>query len=325
VIIADINGVRLINDAFGYSEGDTIIRETAKIIHDCCRDGDILARTGGDEFSILMPRTGSDDAYAVLQAIQAACLRHNSTAQSHLFDISLSIGFGTKAVFGESMAQTIKMAEEYMCNRKLLSRKSSHNALLASIMTTMFERSQETEEHAERIAVLAKRIGIRLDLSQKQLDELELLSMLHDIGKIAIDDRILNKPGKLDDAEWTVMKKHPEIGYRIAMTSPDLESIADFILSHHERWDGKGYPQGLQGTQIPLLSRILAVADAFDAMTQNRVYRAALSRKQALAEIMLNAGTQFDPDIARIFVDSQMQADSDAEAVCPVPQPMHKP
>jgi HD-GYP domain-containing protein (c-di-GMP phosphodiesterase class II) len=192
-------------------------------------------------------------------------------------------------------------------------------------MTTMFERSQETEEHAERIAVLAKRIGMQLDLSQKQLDELELLSMLHDIGKIAIDDRILNKPGKLDDAEWTVMKKHPEIGYRIAMTSPDLESIADFILSHHERWDGKGYPQGLQGTQIPLLSRILAVADAFDAMTQNRVYRAALSRKQALAEIMLNAGTQFDPDIARIFVDSQMQADSDAEAVCPVPQPMHKP
>ena len=202
-----------------------------------------------------------------------------------------------------------KTAEEYLCNRKLLSRKSSHNALLNSIMTTMFERSQETEEHAERIAVLAKRIGRRLELTQKQLDELELLSMLHDIGKIAIDDRILNKPGKLNDDEWAIMKKHPEIGYRIAMTSPDLESIADYILSHHERWDGKGYPQGLHGTEIPLLSRILAVADAFDAMTQNRVYRAALSHTQALEEILTHMGTQFDPDIARIFVESHSQTD----------------
>ena len=309
VIIADINGVRLINDAFGHSEGDTIIRETAKIIEECCRETDVLARTGGDEFSILMPNTSSEEAYAVLQAIQSACHRHNGTAQNHLFDISLSVGFGTRATAGDSMAHTVKTAEEYLCNRKLLSRKSSHNALLNSIMTTMFERSQETEEHAERIAVLAKRIGRRLELTQKQLDELELLSMLHDIGKIAIDDRILNKPGKLNDDEWAIMKKHPEIGYRIAMTSPDLESIADYILSHHERWDGKGYPQGLHGTEIPLLSRILAVADAFDAMTQNRVYRAALSHTQALEEILTHMGTQFDPDIARIFVESHSQTD----------------
>ncbi|NLV86438.1 MAG: HD domain-containing protein, partial [Clostridiales bacterium] len=141
-----------------------------------------------------------------------------------------------------------------------------------------------------------------LGLSPKELDELQLLSKLHDIGKIGIDDCILNKPDKLSEDEWKIMKRHPEIGHRIAMSSPQLEHIADYILYHHERWDGKGYPKGLKEHEIPVLSRILAVADAYDAMTEDRVYRKALSKEAAIKEIELNAGTQFAPDIARIFL-----------------------
>ncbi len=303
VIIANINGVRLINDAFGYTEGDRVITGVANCIKGCCREGDILARTGGDEFSILLPSTCSNEAYSVIRSISKACELYNSKNFNRRYDVSVSLGFGTKASDSETLEQAAKEAEDYMHNRKLLNRKSSHSTIMASIMTTMYERSQETEEHAERLCLLSKKIGEKLNLTQKSLDELELFAMLHDIGKVGIDDRILNKPGKLDNEEWVIMKRHPEIGYRIAVSSPELEPIAEYILSHHERWDGKGYPQGLKGENIPLLSRILAVADAYDAMTEDRIYRKALAKQDAIEEIRRNAGTQFDPIIAQKFIE----------------------
>lgn len=303
VIIANINGVRLINDAFGHAEGDRVIIEAASFIKRRCREGDILARTGGDEFSLLLPNTDSHEAYNVLRNIHEACEQHNKMNTNRRYDVSVSLGFGTKALSNDTIEHAMKEAEEYMHNRKLLNRRSSHSTILSSITATMYERSQETEEHAERLSLLSKKIGKRLQLPQKSLDALELFAMLHDIGKVGIDDRILNKPGKLNDEEWGVMKRHPEIGYRIAVSSPDLEPIADYILSHHEHWDGKGYPQGLEGENIPLLSRILAVVDAYDAMTEDRIYRKALSNEQALEEIDKNAGTQFDPMIAQRFIE----------------------
>jgi len=174
-------------------------------------------------------------------------------------------------------------------------------------MTTVYEKSQETEQHAERLAELSTRVGRMLNLMEKDLGELQLLGMLHDIGKIGIDDKILNKPGKLTEEEWVIMKRHPEIGYRIARASHKLARIADYILTHHERWDGTGYPKGLKGNDIPLLSRILAVADAYDAMTEDRVYRKAMSKEQALEEIRQNAGTQFDPLISNIFIETILE------------------
>lgn len=309
IIMADINGVRLINDAFGHAEGDRMIIQTAKIIKSCCRMEDISARTGGDEFSILMPDVGREDAYDMLQKIKKACNDYNATIADNAQYLSLSIGYGTKDRDTESMEDAEKEAEEYMRKRKLFERKSYHSAILSSIMATMYARSQETEEHAERIANLTRLMGEKLGLSQKELDNLRLFSMLHDIGKVGIDDRIINKPGKLTEEEWVEMKRHPEIGYRIAMSAPELEGIAEYILCHHERWDGKGYPQGKQGEEIPLPSRILAVADAYDAMSEERVYRKALSIQQAIEEIRLNAGTQFDPNIAKLFIENIRQTE----------------
>jgi HD-GYP domain-containing protein (c-di-GMP phosphodiesterase class II) len=180
----------------------------------------------------------------------------------------------------------------------------SHTESNANIlMTLLFEKSQETEEHAERMAVISRSIGAKMNLPKKSLHDLFLLSILHDIGKIGISERILNKPGKLTKEEWMIMQKHSEIGYGLAKAYPEFAHIAEYILCHHERWDGKGYPLGLKGEQIPLASRIIAVADAYDAMISDRVYRKAMKKEEAVEEIKKNAGTQFDPEIVKIFLE----------------------
>lgn len=303
VVIGDINGVKLVNDAFGHAEGDILIAETAKIIKSCCYSNDILARTGGDEFMILMPRADSETANGVMEKIKRKCEEYNQEISSEVYSINISLGYATKESPDEDLEAVIKVAEDYMYKRKLLEHKSSHSVILSSIKATMYERSHETQEHAERLTYLSKELGRKLKLSQLELDELELLATLHDIGKVGIDDRILNKPDKLSEDEWIEMKKHSEIGFRIAMSSPDLVPIADEILSLHERWDGTGYPQGIMGEAIPLLSRIVSVVDAYDAMTEDRAYRKAMSGEAAAAEILRNAGTQFDPEIAGLFVN----------------------
>lgn len=304
IIIGDINGLKLINDSFGRTEGDRIIIETANLIQAYCRPGDVLARTGGDEFSILMPHTSCETAVELLYAIQAACRQYNSQLSNEAYHINLSLGASTKEMAEEDFTEVCKLAEDYMNQRKLLEKKSSHSSIISSIKATMLEKSHETEEHAERLSLLSRKIGLILHLSQIDLDHLELFATLHDIGKVGIADQIINKPGKLDEAEWVEMKKHPTIGYRIAMSAPNLVPIAEYILSHHERWDGSGYPQKLSGTDIPLLSRILSVVDAYDAITQDRPYRKAMTHEEAIEEIRKNAGTQFDPEIAKVFIEN---------------------
>ncbi|NLI53885.1 MAG: diguanylate cyclase [Clostridiales bacterium] len=303
IISGDINGVKLINDAFGHEKGDRLIVETAKAMQGCCREGDILARTGGDEFVLLMPKTDAPTALAVLQAIQLVCEQINQRSSKETFHISIALGSGTKTDPDQPIETVLRIAEKYMYQRKVLESKSMHSAVLTSIRATLFEKNEETEEHCERLIMLSKMVGRRLNLSQKELDELELLSTLHDIGKIGIPEQILNKPGKLTDEEWIEMKKHPQIGYRIANASLELAPIAEYILCHHERWDGMGYPQKLKERQIPLLSRIISIVDAYDAMTQDRAYRKKMDSAEAVIEIRNNAGTQFDPEIASIFLD----------------------
>lgn len=303
-MIGDINGVKLVNDAFGHAEGDRLIIDSAKILSSCCRNGDTLARIGGDEFGILMPKTDNAEAIDILSKIQAALNAFDANAHKDKFIHSVSLGFATKVTIDEDVSQITRIAEEYMYQRKLLEHNTSHSAIISSIKAAMNETSHETREHAERLAVLSRAIATQLNLPQADLDRLELLATLHDIGKVGISEHILTKQGKLSEDEWVEMRRHPEIGYRIAISAPELIPVAESILCHHERWDGRGYPQGLSRENIPLLSRILSVADAYDAMTQDRPYRNAMTDEEAIAEIRKGAGTQFDPQITQIIFEN---------------------
>ncbi|MDP4088656.1 MAG: diguanylate cyclase [Bacillota bacterium] len=303
VIVGDINGLKIINDSLGHDEGDKLLVAIAQILEGCCRKDDISARIGGDEFAVLMPKTSIETVSEIVRKINSACEEYNKKVAGELYRTSMSLGYSSKTNMEESLDSVLRVAEDYMYKHKLLEVRSLHSSIISSMKTALSEKSQETEEHAQRLVKLTKAVGQAVGLTNQQFDELELFSALHDIGKIGIDDQILNKPDKLSPTEWVEMKKHSEIGCRIAMASQELMSVAYYILTHHERWDGSGYPQGLSGKSIPLLSRILAVADAYDAMTEDRPYRKGMSKEKAIEEIVRNSGTQFDPEMAEIFVD----------------------
>jgi len=307
VIIGDVNGMKLINDAFGHAKGDMLLLKIANILKRCIREDDIIARTGGDEFSILMPHADGQAVRGVVDHIRALCKEKRREEDQDIY-IDIALGYATKSEPADSLDKVILLAEDLMFRRKLLEQKSLRNDYLAYIKTTMYEKSNETEEHAERIAKMSKKLGEEMGLSEDELDELELVAMLHDIGKISIDKDILAKTDKLSDEDWREIKKHPEVGYRIASSTSGLSHIAEYILCHHEHWDGSGYPLGLSGTDIPLISRIISVVDAYDAMTQDRAYRKALSADAAIKEILSHKGTQFDPGIADVFVEKVLLA-----------------
>ena len=302
VIFADIDGLKFINDVFGHFAGDRLIIAAAGILHECCDKKDILARIGGDEFCIIMPRTDYETAVRRMGLIKQKCETYNDSLKDSSFSLNISLGCSTKTSKEQDILMVRKEAEDYMYRRKLFERRSSKSDVVSSMLAALQENSNETREHVKRMEALARRLAERLGLSPEQTDDLALLATLHDIGKVGIDRSLLLNHRKLTADEMKEMKKHPEIGYRIALSTPELINISESILCHHERWDGKGYPQGLSGTDIPLLSRIISIIDAFDAMTNDRSYSSSFSKDEALEEIHDNAGSQFDPDIADEFL-----------------------
>ncbi len=299
IIIGDVNGLKLINDAFGHNQGDLYLCKIAEILLECCRMEDIVARWGGDEFSILLPRTGKKVALKVIERIREKC----SQVSCNNIPLSISLGASEKTENEHDIRDLLVEAEDYMYKRKLLEKKSISSSIISSLEATLMEKSFETREHAERLKGITIEIGKSISLSENKLDELSLLSTLHDIGKIAIPEDILLKKEELTKKEWDIVKRHPEIGYNIAESSPQLAPIAEAILSHHEWWNGTGYPRGLKGEDIPITSRIIAVADAFDVMTNGRVYKRKISKKNAIDELKRFSGKQFDPQLVNKFTE----------------------
>ena len=298
IVVVDINGLKLVNDTYGHSYGDILLKKTTQKLIECFRKEDIIARWGGDEFIVLLSRTPAEVAFDIINRVKSICDKEK------VFNIPLNISIGVSSKVNESqdINDVIKEAESNMIKNKLITKESAHNAIIVSLEKALEERDYETSEHIKRMKNFSLKIGKFLNLSENELNELSLVATLHDIGKIAIPDNILKKPDKLSSEEWEIIKKHPEIGYRIASSSVELKAIAEAILAHHERWDGKGYPRGLKGDQIPLVSRIIAIIDSFDAMISDRPYRKAMSINEAKSELIKCSGSQFDPEIIKKFI-----------------------
>ncbi|HOJ12364.1 MAG TPA: diguanylate cyclase [Clostridiales bacterium] len=298
IIIGDVNNMKLINNSFGYDKGDEVLKAIAQILRLSCRKEDIICRIGGDEFALILPGTREKDAAKICNRIREKC----KSQDQKLLKYEISLGTAARTKKTQDIVDICREAEDKMYKNKLSEGTSLRSSLIDSLRKTIEERTWETEAHAERMKDRALKLGRLLNLSNAELDELALLATLHDIGKIGIPDSILSKKGVLNTEEREIMKKHSEIGYRIAAASPELSNIANAILYHHEHWDGNGYPHGLKGKEIPITSRIISVIDAYDAMTNDRVYHAAISKEKAVEEITNCSGKQFDPRVVEAFL-----------------------
>lgn len=297
IILGDLNGLKLINDTFGHKKGDQILAKAADIMKSAV-PGYVTGRWGGDEFIVIMPRTDPGQAAVIMKQIKDMCREY----KDENVPLDISLGTAAKERAGQSLEDVIETADNMLYRNKLAESRLIRNSILDYLKNMLLEKNIETEEHVLRMKEMAYLVARNMGLSSKDREDLATVAFMHDIGKISIPDHILKKPGKLTPEEWEIMKKHSAIGYRITMSSDEFAHISQSVLSHHERWDGKGYPQGLKGSDIPLLARIISIIDTYDTLTHARVYKEAASVENALAEIERCSGTQFDPAITGIFV-----------------------
>ncbi|MDF2571551.1 MAG: diguanylate cyclase with sensor [Sporomusa sp.] len=306
IIVCDVDGLKLINDTLGHEKGDLLLRTSADILKSSIPHDAVLARIGGDEFGILLPLAGEGELAKIYTRIHQKLRVYNSSRSD--FTISLSLGYAAVSN-GSSVKDAVKLADNRMYKEKLHRSQSARSALVKTLMHALHARDFITEGHGERMQELVEKLARRAGVHEYALGDMKLFAQFHDLGKVGIPDGILFKPGPLDNHELAEMRRHSEIGYRIAIASPELNHIADWILKHHEWWDGNGYPIGLKGTEIPVESRILAIVDAYDAMTNDRPYRNGISKEAACTELTRCAGKMFDPDLVQSFI--KMITDSD--------------
>ena len=300
IVMLDVNGLKVINDTFGHSEGDRLLQHFSQMLTSVSRQGDILARIGGDEFAILLPYTTSGEAHSFCKRIKKAC--QQDKIEPIYLRLNISLGHTTQEGEHKDINSFLKEADRNMYQDKLFNGKSREKHFLEAFRIVLAERDPHTSDHAQRLQELAFSLGKRVGLNEYQLVNLKLLALLHDIGKIGIPDSILFKTYILTPSEWKKMKEHSRIGHRMAKNIPDFAPIAQEILYHHEHWDGTGYPEGLKGEKIPLLSRIISIVDTYDVMQSRRSYKGPISKTEAIKEIKRCAGTQFDPQLVEIFL-----------------------
>jgi diguanylate cyclase (GGDEF)-like protein len=299
ILVADLNGLKIINDSYGHDKGDEVLKRAAQILKESLREEDILARQGGDEFAVLLPNTAEEEAERIERRIKEKCKKTNID----LIPISIALGRATKEKSEQNIGKILKKADDKMYKNKLSETRSNKSNIVQGLINILNSKSNETKDHSLRMNKVALDFGQKLNLSNSEQNRLSVLATLHDIGKINIDEKILKKKDSLNDTEWENIKEHSEYGYRIAKSSEEFAEVAEDILAHHEYWNGKGYPNSLKGEDIPYLARIISIIDAYDVMTHDRPYSKAISQEEALAEIKCCAGEQFDPELVEAFIE----------------------
>ncbi|MCJ7473003.1 MAG: diguanylate cyclase [Actinobacteria bacterium] len=299
IVMGDVNGLKLINDAYGHARGDVLLKRISDILRENFRGEDIISRWGGDEFISILPKTSVENAKRIVKRIGEMC-RQKSTAE---IPLSISFGIAVKKNKPECIEDIIKKSEDRMYKNKIAENKPIYEKILQSLKENLKKGDYISETRTKKMEDYALCIGKKLNLSDVKLGELSLLLNLHNIGKLALADEIVSKPGRLTNNEWKIIKKLPEVGYRIAESSPGLKSIAESILSHHEWYNGQGYPRGTKGEEIPVLSRISFLINSYEAMTRDRPYRKKKTKEEAMGEIKKCCGTQFDPGITKFFLE----------------------
>jgi diguanylate cyclase (GGDEF)-like protein len=301
VFAVDIDGLKFVNDTFGHEQGDFMLVRAAKILRSTFRSEDIIARIGGDEFAVIVQGISLDTMENLYKRIRDNVQAENVKKSETVIPLQLSSGYAYSGGAEQSIRKLLRDADNKMYREKLYHKGAAEGSIIKTVKKMLLTRNYDTGIHGERLKKIVVPFAIAAGLSESKLADIQLFGEFHDVGKIGVFGRILHKPGPLDKDEREQIQRHCEIGYRIAQTSTELKPISDWILKHHEWWNGEGYPLRIKGEQIPIECRIVAIADAYDAMMSERPYRKALDHKAANAELVRCAGTQFDPELVKLF------------------------
>ncbi len=303
LILADLNGLKLINDTFGHQAGDQMIIIAVNIIKAYLPEGSSIARIGGDEFIILLSNTDELSAKALVKQLEKAC---ESIPLKDLY-LSVAFGYGLKQTVDDSYETVFKEAEDRLYRNKLFHHSSNRKGIIDAALASLYEKHPQEQAHSVRVSQLAMKVGEVLGLGESQVLRLKTAGLLHDIGKITLDYKLFEKNLELTPQEKESLKKHVEVGYRLLNSSTEFADVADVVLYHHEYYNGKGYPRGLQEEQIPLESRIIGLCEAYDVVVHGRKHRKGLLKEDAVQYLFDNAGKRFDPALVDVLVNDVLK------------------
>ncbi len=303
IIYGDLNCLKLSNDIFGHSAGDKLIIKVAQVLQSVGGKNGTVARIGGDEFILLLPRTDPQGTGKIMAQIKQELLQDTSL----VIKCSISMGSYTKYSLDEGMEQSLRKAENEMYLEKTSQRNSNEMVMLAELISALHGRSPREKTHSENISRLCEKMGIALEWPQSDIKNLKDAGFYHDIGKIVLSEELLSKTSKLSAMEKLEKQQHPIVGYRILNLFDNTLDLAEAVYYHHERWDGKGYPKGLKGEEIPIQSRIIAIAEQYDHLL-NPTNDQALGKEEALSRIHQLSGVKYDPQLTNLFISIVRQS-----------------